>query len=109
MPLTRRAVLSNSVIMADPPPTRQTLRTGQPMLISTEATPVDSRNSAASRISSGTEPNNWTANGWSEGLVSINLSALGRFSSRERALTRSVVARPRPPASRSTSRNGRFV
>ena len=37
------AVFSNSVIMAEPPPTWQTLRTGQPMLMSTEAMPSDSR------------------------------------------------------------------
>ena len=33
---TRCAVLSNSVIIAEPPPVLQTLRTGQPMLISIE-------------------------------------------------------------------------
>lgn len=32
-----------------------------------------------------------------------------RFSRSERAFTRSVVARPRPPSSRTTSRKGRFV
>ena len=43
MPLTSAAVLSSSVIIAEPPPTLQTLRTGQPMLMSTEAMPMDSR------------------------------------------------------------------
>ena len=33
------------------------------MLMSTDATPIDSTNTAASRISSGTEPNNCTASG----------------------------------------------
>ena len=77
MPLTSRAVLSNSVIIAEPPPTRQTLRTGHPMLMSTEATPSDSSSTAASRISSGTEPNSCTASGWSAGQVSIELERLG--------------------------------
>ena len=43
MPLTSFAVWSSSVIIAEPPPTRQTLRTGQPMLMSTEEMPMDSR------------------------------------------------------------------
>ena len=37
-----RAVRASSVIIAEPPPTRQTLRTGQPILTSTAATPRDS-------------------------------------------------------------------
>ena len=106
---TRCAVLSNSVIIAEPPPVLQTLRTGQPMLMSIESTPIDSRYCAASRISSGTAPNNCTANGLSASFVSMSLSALELRSSSDRALTRSVVARHRPPTSRSTSRNGRFV
>ena len=109
MPATRRLVLSSSVIMAEPPPTRQTLRTGQPILISTDATPAASSQAAASRISSGTDPNNWTARGWSAGQVSISFKAAPRCSNRDRALTRSVVARPMPPNSRTTSRKGRLV
>ena len=43
MPRTSAAVFSNSVIMAEPPPTRQTLRTGQPILMSMAEMPMDSR------------------------------------------------------------------
>src|SRR5688500_14407261 len=39
----------------------------------------------------------------------MSLNALGFFSSKDRALTRSVVARSSPPISRSVSRKGRFV
>jgi hypothetical protein len=80
----QRAVLSNSVIMAEPPPTRQTLRTGQPMLISTDATPMDSRYAAASRISSGTEPKSWTASGLVGGAGFDQLEGFG-ISFQERA------------------------
>src|SRR5882724_9830598 len=109
MPLTSAAVLSNSVIIAEPPPMLTTLRTAQPMLISMEATPVEARKAAASRISSGTDPKSWTASGESSGRVSISLKAFSRFSSNERALTKSVVQRPTLPSSRTTSRNGKFV
>src|SRR5713101_5889123 len=43
MPFTSAAVAANSVIIAEPPPTRQTLRTGQPMLMSTAENPAVSR------------------------------------------------------------------
>src|SRR5206468_8704592 len=69
----------------------------------------DSRNRDASRISSGTEPKSWTASGRSAGEVSISLNAFGFFSRSERALTRSVVAKPNPPTSRTVSRKGRLV
>ena len=109
MPFTSAAVFSCSVIIAEPPPTRQTLRTGQPMLMSTLATPRCSKSTAASRISSGTEPKSCTARGRSRSLVSMSLSAFLFRSSSERALTRSVVHKSTPPTSRITSRNGRFV
>ena len=39
----------------------------------------------------------------------MSLKAFSRFSSSERALTKSVVQRPTPPSSLTTRRNGRFV
>ena len=65
--------------------------------------------SAASRISSGTLPNNCTARGRSSGQVSTSLNALYFFSINDRAFTRSVVARSNPPKARTVSRKGRLV
>ena len=109
MPRTRAAVLESSVIMAEPPPIFVTLRTGHPMLMSTDWTPRDSQRAAASRISSGTLPKSWMESGRSSGDDSTSLRAVGLRSSRDRAFTRSVVAQPRPPSSRSVSLMGRFV
>jgi hypothetical protein len=53
---TRAMVLPASHIMAEPPPPRTTLCTGQPMLMSTDETPYSCSHCAASRISSGTDP-----------------------------------------------------
>ena len=109
MPFTSAAVFSCSIIIAEPPPTRRIFFTGQPMLMSMLATPRSWRNTAASRISSGTEPKSCTASGRSCAFVSMSLKAFGFFSSNDRAFTRSVVARSSPPSSRNVRRKGRFV
>ena len=99
---------SSSVIIAEPPPTRQTFFTGQPMLMSTELTPSDSRYSAASRISSGGAEE---LDG-QRTVLSVGLDQFERLAislDEERALTRSVVHRSTPPISRTTRRKGRLV
>ena len=109
IPLTSSAVLPNSVIIADPPPTLHTFLTGQPILISTEFAPRSSHFFAASRISEATAPKSCTAHGRSSGEVATNSNALRLFSSKDRALTRSVVAMPHPPISRTVRRKGKLV
>ena len=53
----------------------------------------------------------WTATstGGATGWGAINFSAFGFFCRSERALTRSVVAKSKPPNSRMVNRNGRLV
>ncbi len=109
MPRTSAAVLLSSIIIAEPPPMPVTFFTGQPMLMSTEAMPIASTIAAASRISSGTAPNNWTARRFSAGQVLTIWRARLFFSRSERALTRSVVVQSTPPISRTVSRKGRLV
>ena len=109
MPRTSAAVLLSSVIMAEPPPIFVTFFTGQPMLMSTDWAPSSWHITAASRISSGTLPKSWMAIGRSSGEDATSLRAVGLRSRRERALTRSVVAQPSPPSSRTVTRMGKLV
>ena len=79
------------------------------MLMSTAWAPMSSQMTAASRISPGTLPKSWMERGWSPAHDSTSFSAVGLRSIRDRALTRSVVAHPKPPNSRSVIRIGRLV
>jgi len=100
MPRARRAVFSSSFIMAEPPPTRNHL--------AHRATHVDVHRRPPRAIPGvGRHPASPLArseqlarpSGPIAGLVSISLSALARFSIKERALTRFCGSQIQPPSS----------